>query len=69
MCSTWRLVLLFSLFSRCQVAAEAMPLQSTIIGVDLVAIKPIRGVVTFQEDITTKKCINTIKKELNGKEV
>lgn len=46
-----------------------MPLQSTIIGVDLVPIKPIRGVVTFQEDITTKKCINTLKKELNGKEV
>lgn len=50
-------------------AVEAMPIQSTIIGVDLVAIKPIRGVQTFQEDITTPKCYNTIKKAINGREV
>ena len=39
-----------------QAAANHMPLSSVIIGVDLVPIKPIKNVVTLQEDITTDKC-------------
>jgi len=49
-----------------QVAAEHMPMQSLIIGVDLAPIKPIRGVQTFQDDITTDSCRNKIKSELHG---
>jgi AdoMet-dependent rRNA methyltransferase SPB1 len=41
-----------------------MPMQSIKIGVDLDPIKPIKGVVTFTEDITTQKCLALIKKEL-----
>ena len=41
-----------------------MPMASIKIGVDLDAIKPIKGCVTFQCDITTPKCIALIKKEL-----
>ena len=39
-----------------QVAAKAMPLTSLIVGVDLVPIKPIRGVKTLVHDITTQAC-------------
>ena len=50
-------------------AAKQMPIESTIIGVDLLPIKPIHNVKTFQEDITTQKCRNVIKAELRGKHV
>ncbi|KAH8672636.1 putative AdoMet-dependent rRNA methyltransferase SPB1 [Tricladium varicosporioides] len=47
--------------SWCQVAAEAMPVSSLIVGVDLSPIKPIPRVITFQSDITTDKCRATIR--------
>ncbi|KAI1076066.1 AdoMet-dependent rRNA methyltransferase spb-1 [Whalleya microplaca] len=50
--------------SWCQVAAEAMPTGSLIVGVDLSPIKPIPKVITFQSDITTDKCRATIRSHL-----
>jgi hypothetical protein len=45
-----------------QVAHKYMPLSSVIVGIDLVPIKPIRGVITLTEDITTDRCRTAIKK-------
>ncbi|KAJ3114262.1 AdoMet-dependent rRNA methyltransferase spb1 [Phlyctochytrium bullatum] len=47
-----------------QVAAKYMPKPSIIVGVDLAPIKPIPGVITHVEDITTSKCRATIRGEL-----
>ncbi|KAH6572102.1 hypothetical protein BASA50_001095 [Batrachochytrium salamandrivorans] len=49
-----------------QVASKYMPKPSLIIGLDLVPIKPIPGVITHVEDITTPKCRATIKAELKN---
>ena len=50
-----------------QVAVQTMPRGSKVICVDLVPIKPIKGVITIQSDITTQACRNLIKQELNNK--
>ncbi|KIW03481.1 ribosomal RNA large subunit methyltransferase J [Verruconis gallopava] len=50
--------------SWCQVAAEVMPPNSLIIGVDLAPIKPIPRTITFQADITTDKCRTTLRQHL-----
>lgn len=47
-----------------QVASKTMPVNSVIVGVDLVAIKPIPRVSTFAADITTVRCRNLIRNEL-----
>ena len=48
----------------CQVAAKFMPKSKIIIGVDLAPIKPITGVISMINDITTDKCRTDIKREL-----
>ncbi|KAI5810985.1 AdoMet-dependent rRNA methyltransferase-like protein spb1 [Peziza echinospora] len=50
--------------SWCQVAAEVMPSNSLIVGVDLAPIKQIPKVITFQSDITTEKCRATLRSHL-----
>lgn len=53
-----------------QVAAKTMPRSPgrQIIGVDLLPIKPLKGCVALQADITTQRCRQMIKKELQGKQ-
>ncbi|RHZ57255.1 hypothetical protein Glove_391g3 [Diversispora epigaea] len=49
-----------------QVANKYMPAASLIIGVDLVPIKPISNIITFQEDITSEKCRSKLRNELKN---
>mgnify|MGYP000713539641 FL=1 len=49
-----------------QVAAESMPLNSTIVGVDLDPIKKVQGATSFIGDITTASCYEQLKKEIKG---
>jgi AdoMet-dependent rRNA methyltransferase SPB1 len=47
-----------------QVAAKFMPVQSLIVGVDLVPIKSIANVITFAEDISSDKCRAQLRQHL-----
>ena len=49
-----------------QVCQKSMPPGSTIIGVDLVQIKPIPNVVCLKEDITSANCRKLLKENMNG---
>lgn len=49
-----------------QVCSKVMPLGSNVIGLDLVSIRPIPGVRSFQMDITAPECYSLIKRELRG---
>lgn len=42
--------------SWCQVASQLCPVNSLIIGVDIVPMKALPNVITFQSDITTEDC-------------
>lgn len=43
-----------------QVASKYMPQNSIIMGIDLDPIKPVPNCKTFQEDITTPKCLSLV---------
>lgn len=47
--------------SWCQVAAKLCPINSLIVGVDIVPMKPIPNVITFQSDITTEDCRSKLR--------
>lgn len=47
--------------SWCQVASNLCPINSLIIGVDIVPIKPLPNVITFQSDITTDDCKSKLR--------
>ncbi|KAI3446129.1 hypothetical protein Pfo_002794 [Paulownia fortunei] len=45
-----------------QVSVQRVPVGSLVIGVDLDPIRPIRGAISVQEDITEPKCRATVKR-------
>ena len=47
-------------------AAKTCPVGATIMAIDLLPIKAIRGVKTLIGDITTQECRHLIKKETKG---
>ncbi|CAK7906462.1 27S pre-rRNA (guanosine(2922)-2'-O)-methyltransferase [[Candida] anglica] len=47
--------------SWCQVASQLCPINSLIIGVDIVPIKPMPNCITFQSDITTEDCRSRLR--------
>lgn len=47
--------------SWCQVASKLCPVNSLIIGVDIVPMKPMPNVITFQSDITTEDCRSRLR--------
>ncbi|EGW30617.1 uncharacterized protein SPAPADRAFT_157880 [Spathaspora passalidarum NRRL Y-27907] len=47
--------------SWCQVASQLCPVNSLIVGVDIVPIKPMPNVITFQSDITTEDCRSKLR--------
>ncbi|CAN3372251.1 hypothetical protein DIURU_004215 [Diutina rugosa] len=50
--------------SWCQVASSLCPINSLIIGVDIVPIKPLPNCITFQSDITTEDCRSKLRGHL-----
>ncbi|SCW02993.1 LAFE_0G00584g1_1 [Lachancea fermentati] len=47
--------------SWCQVASNLCPVNSLIIGVDIVPMRPMPNVITFQSDITTEDCRSRLR--------
>ncbi|CCC68987.1 hypothetical protein NCAS_0B09030 [Naumovozyma castellii] len=47
--------------SWCQVASKLCPVNSLIIGVDIVPMKPMNNCITFQSDITTEDCRSKLR--------
>ncbi|SCU95004.1 LAMI_0F00540g1_1 [Lachancea mirantina] len=47
--------------SWCQVASNVCPINSLIIGVDIVPMKTMPNVITFQSDITTEDCRSRLR--------
>ena len=47
--------------SWCQVASKLCPINSLIIGVDIVPMKTMPNVITFQSDITTEDCRSRLR--------
>ncbi|PWA90119.1 Ribosomal RNA large subunit methyltransferase E [Artemisia annua] len=45
-----------------QAAVERVPVGSLVLGVDLDPIRPIRGAIAIQEDITSNKCRASVKR-------
>ena len=43
--------------------AKNLPISARILGVDLEAIKPVRGARTIVDDITTQRCRERLRKE------
>lgn len=50
--------------SWCQVASNLCPINSLIVGVDIVPIRPLPNCVTFQSDITTEDCRSKLRGHL-----
>ena len=47
--------------SWCQVASHFCPINSLVIGVDVVPIRPLPNCITFQSDITTEDCNSKLR--------
>lgn len=50
--------------SWCQVACNLCPINSLIVGVDIVPMKPLPNCITFQSDITTEDCRSKLRGHL-----